>query len=236
MAVGSVIIFSGNSIPEHYLVCDGSAISRIDYSDLFDVIGTTYGNGDGVSTFNLPDMTGKVSLGESNDYTQGSFGGENEVTLSEDNLPLHFHAVPSHGHSNNIVLNTPSLSHSITTQPAFNYVRVNTASKIYYGRKGISVKTGRAGATNMTRATDVAIADHPPTDCTMSGGVTDCAAMTSSTTGGNGTHNNMMPYIALVYLIQAEPDAPPPPVIPSMVLYNGAMPVGPSGCYIAGRR
>jgi hypothetical protein len=33
-----------------------------------------------------------------------------------------------------------------------------------------------------------------------------------------------------------EPDTPPPPVIPSMVLYNGAMPVGPSGCYIAGRR
>lgn len=54
--------------------------------------------------------------------------------------------------------------------------------------------------------------------------------------GGSQAHNNMMPYIALVYLIQAEPDTPPGPVIPSMVLFNGSMPVGPSGAYIAGRR
>lgn len=235
MAVGSVIIFSGNSIPEHYLVCDGSAISRADYSDLFDVIGTTYGSGDGVSTFNLPDMTGKVSLGESNYYTQGSFGGESEVTLIEDNLPSHLHAIPAHGHSNNIVMKTPSLAHSITTQPAFNYVRVNTASKIYYG-KGVSVKTGRGGATNMSRATNVAITAHAATACTMSGGITDCPAMTSGDAGDGNAHNNMMPYIALVYLIQAEPDVPPGPVIPSMVLFNGALPVAPSGAYIAGRK
>ena len=89
---------------------------------------------------------------------------------------------------------------------------------------------------SMSRATDVAIADHPATECTMSGGVTDCPAMTSGYAGNGDAHNNMMPYIALVYLIQAEPDTPPGPVIPSMVLFNGALPVGPSGAYIAGRK
>lgn len=73
-----------------------------------------------------------------------------------------------------------------------------------YSGTGTTLKTGRGGATNMSRATNVAIADHPATACTMSGGVTDCPAMTSGDAGSSDAHNNMMPYIALVYLIQAE--------------------------------
>ena len=88
----------------------------------------------------------------------------------------------------------------------------------------------------MSRATSVAISDHAATDCTMSGGVTDCPAFETETTGNGDAHNNMMPYIALVFLIQAEPDTPPGPIIPSMVLFNGALPVGTSGAYIAGRK
>ena len=85
----------------------------------------------------------------------------------------------------------------------------------------------------MSRATNVAITAHAATACTMSGGITDCAAMASGDAGSGQPHNNMMPYIALVYLIQAMPDTPP---VPSMVLFNGALPVGPSGAYIAGRK
>jgi hypothetical protein len=70
----------------------------------------------------------------------------------------------------------------------------------------------------------------------MTGSITDCEAMTSGDAGDGNAHNNMMPYIALVYLIQAMPDTPPGPIIPSMVLFNGALPVGPSGAYIAGRK
>lgn len=53
--VGTIIPFAGNSIPQGYLLCDGSAISRTTYASLFAVIGTIYGAGDGNSTFNLPD-------------------------------------------------------------------------------------------------------------------------------------------------------------------------------------
>ena len=55
--VGSVIWYAGDDIPENYLLCDGSTVSRTDYTDLFAVIGTTYGAGDGKTTFNLPLLT-----------------------------------------------------------------------------------------------------------------------------------------------------------------------------------
>lgn len=54
MPTGSIIPFAGTNIPDGYLLCDGSAISRTTYADLFAVIGTVYGTGDGSTTFNLP--------------------------------------------------------------------------------------------------------------------------------------------------------------------------------------
>ena len=55
--VGSVAWYAGAGTPENYLLCDGSAVSRTDYADLFAVIGTAYGAGDGSTTFNLPLLT-----------------------------------------------------------------------------------------------------------------------------------------------------------------------------------
>ena len=51
---GTIIAFAGNTLPNGYLLCDGSKVSRTTYKKLFDVIGTTYGKGDGSTTFNLP--------------------------------------------------------------------------------------------------------------------------------------------------------------------------------------
>jgi microcystin-dependent protein len=53
---GTVIPFAGSVIPNGYLLCNGAAVSRTDYSRLFEVIGTTYGSGDGSTTFKLPDL------------------------------------------------------------------------------------------------------------------------------------------------------------------------------------
>lgn len=55
--VGSVTWYAGAGTPDNYLLCDGSAVSRTDYADLFAVIGTTYGAGDGSTTFSLPLLT-----------------------------------------------------------------------------------------------------------------------------------------------------------------------------------
>lgn len=61
--IGSLCPFAGINIPEDYLLCDGSAISRVTYSKLFNVIGTLYGSGDDETTFNLPDFRDKVIWG-----------------------------------------------------------------------------------------------------------------------------------------------------------------------------
>ena len=60
--VGMISPFGGSTAPDGWLVCDGSAVSRTDYADLFAVVGTTYGAGDGSTTFNLPDCNGRVPI------------------------------------------------------------------------------------------------------------------------------------------------------------------------------
>lgn len=61
---GLVLPYAGSSAPSGYLVCDGSAQSRTTYATLFGIIGTTYGTGDGSTTFNVPDLRGRVIAGQ----------------------------------------------------------------------------------------------------------------------------------------------------------------------------
>ena len=56
--------YAGSSAPTGYLLCDGAAISRSTYSTLFGLLATTYGSGDGSSTFNIPDLRGRVIAGQ----------------------------------------------------------------------------------------------------------------------------------------------------------------------------
>ena len=63
--VGMSVEWPANTIPDGWLLCDGSAISRTDYADLFAVIGTTWGEGDGSTTFNLPNSIGRFAEGAS---------------------------------------------------------------------------------------------------------------------------------------------------------------------------
>lgn len=60
---GSITAYAGDTVPYGWLLCDGSAVSRADYSALFSAIGTKYGAGDGSTTFNLPNLTGRFVEG-----------------------------------------------------------------------------------------------------------------------------------------------------------------------------
>ena len=83
LPIGIIIEYAGSVLPKGYLYCDGSAISRTTYSDLFAIIGTTYGAGDGSTTFNLPDFKSRIGVGiDSNDTdfdTLGKTGGSKEL-------------------------------------------------------------------------------------------------------------------------------------------------------------
>ncbi len=72
--IGTIIAFGGAITPEDYLLCDGSLLNRTIYSELFTVIGTTYGAGDGSTTFSLPNLTNRVMQGNSSNGVYRSAG------------------------------------------------------------------------------------------------------------------------------------------------------------------
>lgn len=87
LPVGSIIPYTGSGTPSNWLKCNGAAISRTEYSELFYTIGTLYGNGDGSTTFNLPDLRDKFVLGSGTNYSIGETGGEKEHTLTQNEIP-----------------------------------------------------------------------------------------------------------------------------------------------------
>ena len=94
---GTVVSFAGASAPGGWLPCDGTAVSRTTYATLFGVVGTTYGAGDGSTTFNLPDLRGRAVIG----VGQGS-GLSNRTLAQQVGAETHTLTVgemPSHNHS-----------------------------------------------------------------------------------------------------------------------------------------
>ena len=76
----TIVPWSSSSVPSGFLECNGAAVSRSTYSALFAIISTTYGAGDGASTFNLPDLQDNVAMGKSGTKALASTGGANTVT------------------------------------------------------------------------------------------------------------------------------------------------------------
>ena len=98
LPIGSMIPYgSQNNIPSNWKICDGSEVSRTTYAELFNVIGTAYGEGDGTTTFNLPNKKGRVSVGLDSSQTEfntiGKKGGEKTHQLKVEELPSHAHTV-----------------------------------------------------------------------------------------------------------------------------------------------
>ena len=73
--IGVLFPFGGASAPSGFLLCDGSAVSRTTYADLFAVVGTAYGVGNGATTFNLPDLRQRFPLGKAVSGTGATLGG-----------------------------------------------------------------------------------------------------------------------------------------------------------------
>ncbi|MDI6756685.1 MAG: tail fiber protein [Endomicrobiia bacterium] len=93
LPVGTILMWGGTqaSIPGGWLLCDGSAISRTTYARLFAAISTVHGVGDGVTTFQLPNLRDRFIVGAGSSYTVGNTGGANTVTLSLSEIPSHNH-------------------------------------------------------------------------------------------------------------------------------------------------
>jgi microcystin-dependent protein len=97
---GTIVITAFASSPFGWLICDGQAISRTTYSELFAGLGTTYGAGNGTTTFNIPNLKGRVVVGVDSAQTEfdalGETGGSKASVATHDH-GTHFHSI-EHNH------------------------------------------------------------------------------------------------------------------------------------------
>lgn len=137
--VGEIKIFAGNFAPLGWALCDGQLMSIADFDALYSLIGTTYG-GDGVATFGLPDMRGRLPLhaGQGpglSPYVLGQRAGAEEVTLSTLQLPSHSHVVMAQSGKGD--------------KPTPNGMALATASTFLYSPYGSSVANMNTQALGM---------------------------------------------------------------------------------------
>lgn len=126
MPIGAVLPYASGSAPTGWLNCTGQAVYRGDYPALFAVIGTTYGAGDGSTTFNLPNLSGRVVVGQGTGAgltarSMGSTGGAETHTLTTSEMPSHSHTSNATGGSLGLItadgLNTATDTDSSAVEP-----------------------------------------------------------------------------------------------------------------------
>lgn len=151
MPTGTVLPYAGSTLPgnpDDYLFCNGAAVSRSIYSTLFAAIGTTYGGGNGLTSFNLPDLRGRVIAG------QDDMGGTSANRLTNQSGGLNGDTLGATGGSETHLLTSaesglPSHNHTIAMQQT----NANFDSGSFNGlRTGSGKSTGTTGGTNASSA------------------------------------------------------------------------------------
>lgn len=183
---GVILGFGGASAPSGYLLCQGQAVSRTTYSALLGVFGTTYGAGDGSTTFTLPDLRGRVGIGSGTGSgltarTRGATGGEENHVLTVAELAYHQHTM-DHIH------NSPSGATTIETSP----------HKHQYVGVAFTPGSGQvAGGTDFTVGvveTGEELANHTHGMAGYYGNVGGI--------GSDSGHNTMQPFVVINYIVK----------------------------------
>lgn len=207
--IGSVTAFAGATAPSGWLLCGGQTVSRTQYSGLFLTIGTTYGAGDGSTTFALPDLRGRTIAGEDdmggtaanrlttggagiNGTILGATGGVETVTLTTAQIPSV--ASANHRHDFRLALNdnyyqpTGTMA-AMTGSGAYRY-----SSGAYQGAfsDGSVTDTRKDAAGSVSTGSSARFATIGDTQTP------------SSTVGGGGSHTNTQPTMVLNYIIKAQ--------------------------------
>jgi microcystin-dependent protein len=218
---GAIVMFGGAVSPSGWLLCDGAAVSRTTYSGLWAAIGDAWGVGDGTSTFNLPNMTGRTALGigtlGSDTYALADDGGEARHALTVAELAAHTHTGPSHLHTNSShshAVDPPSTTTS-EDDHTHTYSAKGPTNAVSHGHDGSTGGDAFAPASNATPSTEGNPASSTDThDHTLNiasftsgtgGGASTGSAGTGATasTGSGTAHENRQPFAAMQFIIRA---------------------------------
>lgn len=202
---GMLAPYAGGSAPTGWLLCDGAAVSRSTYANLFAAIGTAYGAGNGSTTFNVPDLRGRTPVGRNGGSfpTLGGTGGAETVTLTaaQSGLPSHNHGASASsggagGHSHSGSTSSPSPAthaHGFST-PTFTYSGRGT------GNQNTVVSVASTGSSTNTEGNHShtfntsSVSDH-------SHGVS-VSVSSSSAANASQSHANMPPYVVVNWIIK----------------------------------
>lgn len=191
--VGAVVPYAGSSAPTGWLLCYGQTVSRTTYADLFAVLGTTYGAGDG-STFGIPDLRGRAVFGKDNmggsaasrvtNGTSGITGTTLGAVGGDERLHAHTHSVTDGGHTHT---GTTSTDGAHTHDATFR----NTSAANQSGGLGNNI------GEETEATTSAGSHSHTFTTASATTGIT-------LANGGAGSSQNMPPAIILNYIIFAD--------------------------------
>lgn len=214
-SAGSATFSSGDIKPsaaaaaqDGWLSCDGSAVSRATYPNLFSAIGETWGPGDGVTTFNLPDFRGRALIGFDGAHPLATTGGADEATLGVNQLPAHNHGVTDPGHTHAFtadphthIVTDPGHIHAIT-DPGHHHTDLQTAAT-----GGAAAGGAAAGGVTGDSVTGITVNAHVTgitNQNTNVTGTTDAhvTGITTTNTGAGDPVPTQSPYAAVNYLIK----------------------------------
>jgi microcystin-dependent protein len=212
---GALMPYAGSAAPSGWLLADGSAVSRSTYASLFSAIGTTYGSGDGSTTFNLPDLRGRVAVGKDNmgGSTAGRITSGNAgivgTTLGaaggDERTPSHTHTASTDSQGNHTHTGSGTTSGESNGHHHYeNLVSASGGGGNTYGWGGTidGVVGASTSASLQANQTSDVTADHTHTysfTTSTSGAHTHTVTVNST---GSGTAQNVQPSIVLNYIIK----------------------------------
>lgn len=216
---GTIKMYAGveAGVPADYVLCNGQAINRSTFFALFRVIGTTYGAGNGTTTFNVPDLRGRVVVGLDNmggsdagiltaANTLGGTGGAEAVAIDTTMMPAHTHTVVSHTHA----IDHDHGSASTTSDGAHTHTSPAGGGTQYMITDGTTIGVAPPAGFLLRwpisgTYTDTASGGaHSHTfDMPAFTGASGAATPATNSTGGGLAHNNMQPYMLMNYIMRA---------------------------------
>lgn len=200
LPAGTIVQWPGAVAPTSWLICDGSAVSRSTYASLFAAIGTQYGSGDGSTTFNLPNLKGRVAVGLDASQTEfntlGEVGGAKTHTLTTSEMPSHTHT----GTTSSDGAHTHTFSGTTSTDGAHTHTYFKSFNNGVSSAGGSSWGVWAGDQTNTTSSSGSH--SHTYSGTTSGASTNHTHTFTTSSVGSDGAHNNLQPYIVLNYIIK----------------------------------